>query len=146
MNGSKEQAVEYFNNGFNCAQAVLLTFAEELGVDEKFALSVSCGFGGGMGRLQQTCGAVTGAFMVISIFNCKKYQDNSPRKEMTYEMIQSFNEKFIAKHGSTNCFSLIQCDLMTSEGRIKANEAGVFRNVCDHLISDTIEILEDLMK
>lgn len=67
----EEKAIVSFKAGLNCAQAVLTAYADDLSFDNNLALSVSCGFGGGMGRLQQTCGAVTGSFMVLGIYNCR---------------------------------------------------------------------------
>ena len=60
-----ETAVETFAKGFNCAQAVFSTYAPILGISEREALQVATGFGAGMGRLQEVCGAITGAFMLI---------------------------------------------------------------------------------
>lgn len=77
----EEEAILSFKSGLNCAQAVLTAYSEEMNFDKKLALSISCGFGGGMGRLQETCGAVTGSYMVLGVYNCKKVTDNQDRKE-----------------------------------------------------------------
>lgn len=62
-----DQAVACFNDGFNCAQAILSTYCEEFGLDRETALQLACGFGAGMGRLQEVCGAVTGAFLLMGL-------------------------------------------------------------------------------
>ena len=62
-----EQAVSCFQGGFNCSQAVLSTYAQDFGLDREAALKLAAGFGGGMGRMAGTCGAVTGAFMVLGL-------------------------------------------------------------------------------
>ena len=81
MQTAKEKkAISSFKNGLNCAQSVVSAYTDEMKFDPGLALSLSCGFGGGMGRLQETCGAVTGSFMILGIHNCKKYQDNKDRK------------------------------------------------------------------
>ena len=68
MNNSKvNDAVACFNNGFNCAQAIFTAYCDELGLDEETALKIACGFGAGMGRLQETCGAVSGAYLAIGL-------------------------------------------------------------------------------
>ena len=69
-----EKALEYYSNGFNCAQSVIISFADILDFDEEAAIRMASGFGGGMGQMQQTCGAVTGAFMVIGYLR-GKYKD-----------------------------------------------------------------------
>jgi hypothetical protein len=61
-----EQAVAYFKEGFSCSQAIVAAYAPSLGLDRDTALKIASGFGGGMGRLAETCGAVTGSFMVLA--------------------------------------------------------------------------------
>ena len=70
MNRS-EIALDYFSKGFNCAQSVLISCADILKIEEEKALRIASGFGGGMGGMQETCGAVTGAFMVIGYLKGK---------------------------------------------------------------------------
>ncbi|MBP1672763.1 MAG: hypothetical protein H6Q25_578 [Bacteroidetes bacterium] len=139
-------ALDLFKSGLNCAQAVLTTFSEDLHLDSGIAKSVSIGFGGGMGRLQETCGAVTGSFMVLGIYNCQKYADNKIRKDHTYSMIQSFSDRFVSLHGTINCKRLLNCDLKTEKGQRFAKENNLFETICEKCITDSITILEDLMK
>ena len=140
-----EKAITTFRSGLNCAQAVLTAYSDELNFDNNLALSVSCGFGGGMGRLQETCGAVTGSFMVLGIYNCKKFSDNKERKEATYSMIQEFSKIFIQINGTTDCLSLLKCDLKTEEGNRFAKENNLFGTICEKCISDSIGILEEII-
>ena len=146
LNLEEYNAINLFKSGLNCAQAVLSTYSDKLNFDNKLALSISCGFGGGMGRLQETCGAVTGAFMVISIFNCQKYSDNIDRKEKTYSMIQDFNEKFNEIHNTMNCKSLLNTDLKTADGRRFVKENKLDESVCEKCISDSIKIIEEILR
>jgi C_GCAxxG_C_C family probable redox protein len=74
MATKNSNAINRFRSGLNCSQAVLTAFSDDLSFDDDLALCISCGFGSGMGRLQETCGAVTGAFMVMGMHNGKKYQ------------------------------------------------------------------------
>jgi len=138
-------AIDLFQSGLNCAQTVVATFVEDLQIDLEFAKSISCAFGAGMGRLQETCGAVTGAYMVIGMHNSKKHSDNAERKSSSYSMVQEFSKKFITLRGSTNCKKLINCDLNTEEGMNHAKENGLFETVCEKCITDSIAILEELM-
>jgi C_GCAxxG_C_C family probable redox protein len=141
----EEKAIGSFKSGLNCAQAVLTSYSDELKFDNNMALSVACGFGGGMGRLQETCGAVTGSYMVLGIHNCKKFTDNSIRKEETYKLVQKFNEKFIQINGTTYCKSLLKCDLKTEDGNRYAKEHNLFEIVCEKCISDSIRIVNQLI-
>ncbi|MDP4291211.1 MAG: C-GCAxxG-C-C family protein, partial [Bacteroidota bacterium] len=134
MNKTEEKAVSLLVSGLNCAQAIVSAYSERLGYDNELALNISCGFGGGMGRLQKTCGAVTGAFMVLSIYNGKKYTENSVRKIMSYAMIQDFNSKFLAAHGTTECSELLNCDLKTEEGLEYHHQNNLSEKVCQNCI------------
>jgi C_GCAxxG_C_C family probable redox protein len=146
MESKVEKALGLFRSGFNCSQAVLTAFADDLRIDYDLAVNISCGFGGGMGRLQETCGAVTGSFMVLSIYNGNKYSENKDKKEATYSMIQKFSEKFKLAHCATDCKSLIKCDLKTEEGQRYARENKIFETLCESCISDSITIVEELIK
>jgi C_GCAxxG_C_C family probable redox protein len=141
----EEKAVASFKSGLNCSQAVLTAYSEEMSFDNKLALSVACGFGGGMGRLQETCGAVTGSYMVLGIYNCNKFADNHERKEKTYAMVQKFSKKFKEISGSTDCIELIKCDLKTEEGQRYARENNLFETVCEKCISDSVGIINQLI-
>jgi C_GCAxxG_C_C family probable redox protein len=142
----EEKAIRSFRSGLNCAQAVVTAFTDELDYDYNLAQSVACGFGGGMGRLQETCGAVTGSFMVLGIYNCKKFTDNKDRKEATYTMVQKFSEKFKLINGATDCKALLKCDLKTDEGNRYAKDNNLFETVCEKCISDSLRIIDKLIE
>ncbi len=143
---SKEKnAVATFRAGNNYAQSVLSSFAEEYDIDNDFALSISSGFGAGMGRLMETCGAITGAFMVIGIHNNNIYKDELEARDVTYQMIQKFSTAFCKKHKSTNCGELINCDLRIEEGRKHFNENELFDKVCVKCVRSSVTILEELL-
>ena len=116
MNTTKDKAIQSFQSGMNCAQAVVTAYADRLKFDPDLAAGLSCGFGGGMGRLQQTCGALTGAFMVLGIHNSRLYTDRAELKNVTYTQVRKINEKFRQRQGATDCRSLLGCDLQTDEG------------------------------
>jgi C_GCAxxG_C_C family probable redox protein len=144
-NPIEEKAIASFRAGLNCSQAVFSAYADELNIDNDLALSVSCGFGGGMGRLQETCGAVTGSYMVLGVQTCKNLIDKKERKELTYSVVQEFSRKFRKLNGSTNCMDLLKCDLKTQEGNSFAKEHNLFGTVCEKCISDAIKIIEGII-
>lgn len=146
METKEEKAIRTFRSGFNCAQAVLGCYADKFDFDNEFALNISCGFGGGMGRLQETCGAVTGSYMVLGTYNGRKYPDNAEKKEVTYKMIQDFSGKFKTINGSTDCRSLLKCDLRTEEGHRYAVENNLFRTTCEKCILDSIRIIDEILE
>jgi len=145
MDPLQKKSIETFRSGLNCAQSVLTAFSRDLDLDNDLALSVAAGFGAGMGRLQETCGAVTGAFMVFGIYNGKKYNDTLSRKERTYSMIQDFNRKFTEIHGTTSCRKILGCDLKTDEGRKYARDNKLFELICEKCVSDSVKITEQLI-
>ena len=126
---------------FNCAQTVFSLFAKDVGLDEKAALKIASGFGGGM-ACAETCGAVTGAYMVIGM----KHGHTSPNPEAkakTKQMIQKFNEKFTEKHGTLICKRLAGYDISTPEGASAAHEEGVFSSKCPEFIKTSCKIIEE---
>jgi C_GCAxxG_C_C family probable redox protein len=140
------KAISLHKSGFNCAQSVVAAFDEELNMDRSLALTMSVGFGGGMGRMQEKCGAVTGAFMVLGVCNGRKFADNAGLKNETYSMIQRFEQKFKAIHQTTNCMELLKCDIKTPEGFQSARDNGLFESVCDKCIADAICLVEELIR
>jgi len=140
-----EKALEFYRSGLNCSQTVLTAYTEDLHFDNNLALNISSGFGAGMGRLQETCGAVTGAYMVLGIFNGIKYNDNKLKKEETYTLIQEFSEKFKQMNGSLDCKSLLNCNLKSEEGMRFAKENNLFATICEKCISDSISIVGKLI-
>ncbi len=129
----------------NCAQSVVVAFAEDLNFDRTIASNTAVGFGGGMGRLQETCGAVTGAFMVLGMYNSQKCQDNLALKNATYPMIRQFDAQFKSIHQTTNCRALLQCDLSSEEGHALAVENKLFEKICEKCIVDAVGIVEELI-
>jgi C_GCAxxG_C_C family probable redox protein len=143
MKQSKQMiAQESFNSGFNCAQSVLKAFSDDLGINEIQAINMASGFGAGMGRLQKTCGAVTGAVMVIGLSNNLSIQLAENRNDLTNQMIQDFENQFIKKHGTTQCKELIACDLNTEDGQNKFREQNIKEHICSKCIQSAVTILE----
>ncbi|HSO86913.1 MAG TPA: C-GCAxxG-C-C family protein [Draconibacterium sp.] len=138
---SKSELVDGQFSKFNCAQTVFSLFAPELGIDEKTALKIASGFGSGM-NCAETCGAVTGAYMVIGLKHGHA-TSNPDHKAKTKMLIRQFNEKFKQTHGSLICKQLTGFDISTPEGSTAASEAGVFQSKCPVFIKTSCNILED---
>ena len=140
-----EEAVSCFKEGFSCSQAVLSSFAEGFGLDCSTALKVAAGFGGGMGRMALTCGAVTGAYMVIGLkYGATTAQDRQA-KEKTYQLVRLFNEKFKSRNESVICKDLLGCDIGTPAGFEEAKQRNLLTTVCPKLVRDASEILEEIL-
>jgi len=138
-----DRGVEYFINSNNCAQSVLKVFSGQFGLNTKLAGNIALGFGAGMGR-QQTCGAVTGAYMVIGLLTGAEKISDEEKKELVCKRIREFTHQFERKHRFTDCRSLITIDLNYPFQVREAQEQGVFEHICQGLISDAIKIIDDL--
>jgi len=137
-----EQAVSCFKDGFSCSQAILSTYGPELGIDKTTALKVSAPFGGGMARMGETCGAVTGALMVLGL----KYAAGKESKEKLYSFVTEFASRFKSRNNSISCKELLGCALNTPEGQKIFKEKNLFATSCTHYVRDAAEIIEMLIK
>lgn len=139
-----ELAQKYFKDGYNCAQAVVLAFCDELNMDEETALKLASSFGGGIGRLREVCGAVSGMCMVLGA----KYGYSDPKatdeKMNHYKLIQDLAGEFEKKNGSIICKVL----LGTEKGSYvpeKRTEEYYKKRPCDELVYDAASILENYL-
>ena len=124
---------------------MLSSFGEQFGLARELALRVAGAFGGGMARMGETCGAVTGALMAIGLkYGMTQAKDEAAR-EKTYKLAQEFMTRFKARHNSLVCRELLGYDLSTSEGRKGAYEKGLFTTLCPQLVRDAVEILDQML-
>ena len=140
-----DDAVECFDKGFNCSQSVFTAYSGDFGMDEEQALRLSCAFGAGMGRMCETCGAVTGAFMVLGLKYGKIKAEDEPAKEKTYAKVQEFATAFKARNGTIVCKELLGCDMGTPEGMKFAKEHKLHSTRCPKYVRDAAEILDLLL-
>lgn len=106
----KEKAMSLFKEGYNCSQAVFLTFSDELGLDREMALKLSSSFGGGMGRLREVCGAVSGMFMVAGLKRGYTSPDDMESKKEHYKFIQHLANEFKKDNLSIICRDLLETE------------------------------------
>lgn len=102
-----EQAREYFTSGYNCAQSVFLAYRDITGIDEVLAATISAPFGGGMGRLREVCGAVSGMTMVAGFIAPNSQPNDNENKKNCYATVQALAEEFRAENGSIICRELL---------------------------------------
>jgi len=139
------KADKLFHENANCAQAVLLTFAGEHGLDDPTAQKIASGFGGGIARLQETCGAMTGACMALGLAIGNGEPDPAKAKDATSAAIRVFQKRFIGLHGATSCRDLLQVDLNTDEGRAIHSQKNLRETVCTPCVRDAVQIVEELL-
>ncbi|WP_236005732.1 C-GCAxxG-C-C family protein [Heliomicrobium gestii] len=141
-----EKAATIFQEGYNCAQAVIGAFALDCGIDEVTAKKMAAAFGGGIARTGETCGAVTGAMMAIGLRYGQTCGSDSERKEKTYEQVHEFLQRFQARNGLLRCKELLGCDVSTPEGRQQAKDGDYHNTRCPKFVRDSAEILESLLE
>ncbi len=138
-----EEAVETFSKGYLCSQAVFSTYAPLFGVDEQQALKIATGFGAGMARMQDVCGAVTGAFMVIGAKDGMTDVSNKAPLGKTYQSVRTLANRFRELHGTILCKELLGLDLNTDEGQKELREKNLLKTVCTECVRDAARILEE---
>lgn len=143
MTGAAERAVELFVSGFNCAEATLLALSEEFGKKVSVIPRIATGFGGGIGRTGQLCGALSGAVMAIGLqVGCDRAEEKEKRSsaaEGVRQMIVGFEEEF----GTTQCRVLTGCVLHTKEGREKFDRLELRKTFCPRLIRWTVDYVAE---
>jgi C_GCAxxG_C_C family probable redox protein len=146
MTSKSDLAIEKFLAGFNCAQAVFYSFCDDLQFDKNTALKIACGFGAGMGRKEEVCGAVTGGIIVIGTKYGRGEKDERAAMELTYAKTRELLNKFAQKHGTFICRKLISdCELTTEEGQKQFKENDVMNKICKPCVQSAVEILESIM-
>ncbi|MCK9289775.1 MAG: C-GCAxxG-C-C family protein [Candidatus Cloacimonetes bacterium] len=135
----QNKAFNLFNTNCNCAQAVLLTFAEEINIDLELAKKISFPFGGGLGRSGNICGAITGAIMVLGL----KYGDKLNKDQM-YQLTRKFINQFHNEFEQIDCKLLTGFDLSIPEQSIKASAQNISETHCSNYIKKSVSLLETL--
>lgn len=142
----QKKASDYFQNGFNGSQSVFTVFGTDYGLSEDNCLKIACAFGGGMGRQQHICGAVTGALMALGLKYGKAMGDDESKKKETYRKTSDFFEEFKKLNGSSNCKELLNgLDMKDPEDYKKIMELGLFDNKCKKYVEDAVHIAEKVM-
>ena len=143
MNRS-QQAVAAFESGFNCSQAILRSYGSDYGLSPLHALQVASGFGGGM-RRGDTCGAVTGALMVLGLRYGPQDTPDKAANADVYSKIADFCSKFESRCGSVVCRDLLGCDLSTPEGLDHAKSKNLFRTICPKMVEAAADLLGEML-
>ncbi len=144
LNSHSNQARAYFLEGYNCSQSVFLAFHEELGLDKEMAARLASSFGGGMGRLREVCGAVSGMFLAAGLLQGYSDPRDAEGKKAQYALVQELAEAFRNKNGSIVCRELLgldhKSDAPTPQARTREYYA---KRPCADLVADAARILEE---
>ena len=140
-------AYNNFLSGYNCTQAVAVAFAEELGLNKDTAARLSCGFGGGMGRLREVCGTFSGVVMVLSsLYGYSEPKDITAKKEL-YEKIRALAAKFRADNGSLICRELLGLEKAEESAAPEPRTPEYYqKRPCPELCRYAANLLEEFIK
>ncbi len=146
MKNYRETAENFFSEGYNCAQSVLLAFADELGIDADTAAAISSPFGGGMGRLREVCGAVSGMFMALGCRYGKYSPDDAESKKQQYADVQELARNFEEKNGSIVCRELLGLEGKSAPTPEKRTSEYYKKRPCRELVGDAAEIFAEYLQ
>lgn len=140
-----DDAHRLFLKRFTCSAAVFSAFSEELGLDPDTARKIACGFGAGISKTGNVCGAVSGGVMAIGLKYGKYVEGDDAATEKTRALVRRFVEEFIRRNGSVNCTKLLGYDLSDPEAYAAAQASGIFIERCPPLVRDAADILEKIL-
>ena len=141
------RAHAYFEEGYNCSQSVLLAFLEELGLTKTEAARMASSFGGGMGRLREVCGAVSGMLLAAGIFCGYEDPCDDAGKQEHYELVQALAHRFQDRNDSIICRELLGLDHPSDDPTPSPRTSEYYqKRPCADLVASAAEILADYLK
>lgn len=146
MDTHAQKARQLFESGYNCAQSVFAAFSDVTGMDHSIALRLSSSFGGGVGRLRELCGAVSGMAMVLGLLYGYEENDDDTAKAIHYARVQQLAQKFEQENGALTCRALLGlpsgADSSTPSKRTAAYYA---ERPCAHFVESAAAILDEYL-
>ncbi|MGL5273265.1 MAG: C-GCAxxG-C-C family protein [Phocaeicola sp.] len=141
-NERKEVAVALFKEGYNCSQAVVAAFADQYGFTREQALRMSASFGGGIGRMRETCGAACGMFILAGLEKGAIDGKNQQAKKENYELVQQLAEEFKLRNGALRCADLLDGlpANTTQPTPEKRSNAYYVKRPCVKLVEEAVDI------
>ncbi len=139
-----ERARTYFTSGYNCAQSVALTFTDLFDVDPNVISTISSSFGGGMGRLREVCGAVSGMAIIAGLIAPATDVTDRAAKSTNYTLVQSLAESFRVQNGSIVCRDLLGLSSHKEDPTPSARTAEYYKKrPCAELVADAARIVAE---
>lgn len=143
----KELAINYFLQGYNCSQSVVLAFKDLIGIDESTATKLASPFGGGMGRLREVCGSVSGMVIVLGLLYGYDTPERGEVKATLYERVQEVAKEFEERNGSIVCRELLHLSSKHDEPTPSERTPDFYqKRPCKDLIGMSAEILDNYIK
>ncbi len=145
MSESGERARAAFLDGLNCAQAVLATFCEPLGLDRATAIRLAESLGGGIGGMGLTCGALSGGSLVLGLKLGRTQPVDPQAKEATRQAVRELFADFARRQDSCMCSEIVGIDMTDPDQVARAREEGLFRQRCPDAVADAAEIVQQML-
>ena len=136
----------YFKQGYNCAQSVVLAFEDVVGLDKEALVKLISGFGGGFGRMREVCGAVSGMVAVLSTVKGYSNPTANEEKMELYKAVQSLMNEFKAQNGTYICAELLDGVKQDSPVPERRTKEYYEKRPCALLVGDACEILEKALR
>lgn len=144
----KERAKDLFLEGYNCAQSVFVAFCHRFNIDEETAKKISAGLGGGIGRMREVCGAVSGAAMVLGSVIAPTSGSDAESKQKNYELVREFAERFKQRNSTVICRELLELGIKTENTARPDDRTAEYykKRPCLKLVEDAAEIVAELIE
>jgi C_GCAxxG_C_C family probable redox protein len=142
----ESEAKGYFEQGFNCAQAVFAPFARRLGMDMPLAMKIATPFRGGMAHMGQTCGTVCGALMAIGLATGDGAGNDPDQKEACRKLTETFTRQFVELHGDLTCQGLLGLDLDDPEEFQIFEDEDLYATLCPVFVVDATRLAREILE
>ena len=143
----REKAMANFKKGYNCSQSIILAYQDMIPIDKSILSKMASSFGGGMGRLREVCGSVSGMFLIAGILYGYDEPETGQVKAEHYARIQELARRFEEKHGSIICREMLGLSVKHDVPVPEARTSEYYKKrPCAEIIGDAAEILEQYIK
>lgn len=142
-----QAAMDNFLKGYNCSQSIVLAFSDLIDMDPELLSKISCSFGGGMGRLREVCGSVSGMFMIISLLYGYSGPETGQPKTEQYKKVQELAKRFEEINGSIVCRQLLNLDVEHDSPNASPRTSEYYaKRPCKEIIGSAAQILDEFIK
>ncbi len=147
MKNRVKEAQNLFQDGYNCAQSVFAAYSDLYGFDRDTALKISSSFGGGVGRMREICGAVSGMCMIAGLETGTSKKMDDEGKKYNYEVVQKLTEEFKSISGSIICRELLGLDGKEEKDTTPQKRTEEYYNTrpCEQLVMDAAEVIQRVL-
>ena len=145
MTSRIDEVVDLFDERYACGEAILMAFGPSFGLDRELCQRLALPLAGGMGHLAKTCGAVTGAMLVLGLHSTATLPDEMEPRVQTLGAVQQLVAEFTKRHGTMECATLLGVDISTEEGYAAFANSDLINTHCGCYVKEIAEMLEQIL-